>query len=223
MIDRVVCLGCGGELGVQGGCTCPPPSVLPASHASGHPYRSLVDAAPCPRCGGRLDEEDFHDVRALDCRACHGLFLDRATIEKLSEPEGESIRLAFPKRARRPEDADVRYLACPLCQTRMNRTAFARVSGVIVDVCKDHGVWFDCGEVNAIIEFVESGGLERERAKQRFAHDEENARLRAEYQRVHGEAEAAAGRNRSSWNRVDLLGVSPSLVELLGGSGRRSS
>jgi Zn-finger nucleic acid-binding protein len=45
----------------------------------------------------------------------------------------------------------------------MNRKNFAEVSGVIVDVCKKHGTWFDLGELPRVLAFVAAGGLERSR------------------------------------------------------------
>jgi Zn-finger nucleic acid-binding protein len=62
----------------------------------------------------------------------------------------------------------------------MNRSNFARSSGVIVDLCKQHGVWFDADELPKIIEFINGGGLERAREKERIAISEERARLRDE-------------------------------------------
>jgi Zn-finger nucleic acid-binding protein len=53
----------------------------------------------------------------------------------------------------------------------MNRQIFGRISGVIVDTCKPHGVWFDAGELSAIIDFVERGGLAEARTRQ--SQDEE--------------------------------------------------
>jgi len=51
----------------------------------------------------------------------------------------------------------------------MNRTNFAHASGVILDVCKGHGVWLDRGELQRVLDFVGDGGLavarERERVK----------------------------------------------------------
>src|SRR5258708_7629999 len=58
----------------------------------------------------------------------------------------------------------VHYLPCPTCKTFMNRQNFGHVSGVIVDVCKGHGVWFDRGELQAVMTFIDTGGLERARA-----------------------------------------------------------
>jgi len=48
----------------------------------------------------------------------------------------------------------------------MNRNAFGRVSGVIVDVCRKHGVWFDAGELAEVVRFIEAGGMARARERE---------------------------------------------------------
>ena len=55
-------------------------------------------------------------------------------------------------------DREVRYRNCPECGDQMRRQNYGRVSGVVVDVCPRHGWFFDAGELQAIIEFVRSGG-----------------------------------------------------------------
>jgi hypothetical protein len=59
----------------------------------------------------------------------------------------------------------------------MNRQNFGGMSGVIVDICSKHGVWFDSGELPRVLEFVENGGLAR--ARERASDD---ARRRAQDQ-----------------------------------------
>jgi len=49
----------------------------------------------------------------------------------------------------------------------MNRMNFARCSGVIVDVCRGHGTWFDASELRGIVEFIRAGGLELSRQKEK--------------------------------------------------------
>jgi Zn-finger nucleic acid-binding protein len=51
----------------------------------------------------------------------------------------------------------------------MTRRNFGQSSGVIIDVCRRHGVWFDRGELPRVIQFVEAGGLGLTRARQREA------------------------------------------------------
>jgi hypothetical protein len=60
----------------------------------------------------------------------------------------------------------------------MNRINFARCSGVIVDVCKGHGTWFDKQELTRIIEFIRDGGLEASRMKEKGQLEEERRQLR---------------------------------------------
>ena len=53
----------------------------------------------------------------------------------------------------------VRYIKCPECAQMMNRFNFAKVSGVVVDECRAHGVWLDTDELAKIAAYVSSGGL----------------------------------------------------------------
>lgn len=183
--EIVVCLGCGGVVGATAGagpsCGCPPPSVAPRSSAPS-PYRHERRQAACPRCNGRLSERRYADLTVLDCLGCAGLFLDMDTLLELRAPDAADKRLALPKRPR-VQETEVRYLACPLCAATMNRTVFGRISGVIVDVCPEHGVWFDAGEINAVISFIEQGGLLRAEQKLRAEREEENRRLTAQLKR----------------------------------------
>jgi Zn-finger nucleic acid-binding protein len=57
----------------------------------------------------------------------------------------------------------VRYRRCAACQHMMNRVNFGRVSGIVIDLCKGHGVWFDPGELQSVLHFVANGGLDRMR------------------------------------------------------------
>jgi Zn-finger nucleic acid-binding protein len=85
-----------------------------------------------------------------------------------------------PSNAVHGEDARVRYVPCPECAQLMNRINFARCSGVIVDVCKGHGTWFDPDELTEIVEFIRAGGLEASRAREKQALAEERRLLRQE-------------------------------------------
>jgi Zn-finger nucleic acid-binding protein len=57
----------------------------------------------------------------------------------------------------------------------MNRVNFGKRSGVIVEVCKPHGVWFDRGELTRAIEFVADGGLvETKRREEELAREKQH-------------------------------------------------
>lgn len=75
----------------------------------------------------------------------------------------------------------------------MHRKNFGGASGVIVDVCTLHGIWFDAGELPNVLSFVERGGLERARKL-----DEERAR------RARVEQRAANSKSFTTLGAADL-------------------
>jgi hypothetical protein len=41
---------------------------------------------------------------------------------------------------------------------------FGHSSGIIVDICKRHGVWFERDELRGVLDFIARGGMEHVRA-----------------------------------------------------------
>lgn len=70
------------------------------------------------------------------------------------------------------------YIPCPSCREPMNRKNFGSISGILIDVCKDHGVWLDHGELAQALAFAERGGLVE--ARRREVGELERRRRRAE-------------------------------------------
>lgn len=138
---------------------------------------------PCPRCNEALRARLVGDIVIDECAKCLGLFLDHVAIKRVindrAQARADALLGALPKRdlvvAVRP--GEKMYLKCPSCQTVMNRKQFATGAGVIVDVCRAHGTFFDVGELPAIIEFVMDGGLEKA-AQKELAHQREHLRSR---------------------------------------------
>ncbi len=122
---------------------------------------SLARSQPaCPRCGVDLAPEIAGAVSLHRCARCGGAWLDAATFRAMCERDAAAASATPSTGAESPPaETRVRYLACPVCGDVMSRVNFARVSGVIVDVCRSHGVWFDPGELHAIRRFVRSSGL----------------------------------------------------------------
>ena len=117
----------------------------------------------------------------LECEQCLGLWLDVPSFEKIcADREQQSAVLGAashaPTSATR-QTSKVNYVPCPECALLMNRVNFARCSGVIVDVCKGHGIWFDREELSRIVEFIRGGGLEASRAREKAEIKEERQRL----------------------------------------------
>jgi len=132
-----------------------------------------TSARACPRCGGarRLLGQRVSETLIEQCHHCGGVWMAGMDFDSLIRNRDEQaaviaeagphIDLEHPQAWQTP--TKVRYIPCPDCQQLMNRKNFAHISGVIIDVCKMHGVWFDCDELGRIIGFVTKGGLDTAR------------------------------------------------------------
>ena len=133
----------------------------------------------CPRCQIEMQVVAIGDSKVLECAKCLGLWLNTQSFEKLcADKEQQSVVLGNATLADRSiQQTKVNYVPCPECSQLMNRANFARCSGVIIDLCKQHGIWFDRNELSRIVEFIRSGGLEMSRAKEKNALEEERRQL----------------------------------------------
>jgi Zn-finger nucleic acid-binding protein len=135
----------------------------------------------CPSCRmpmlcGKLREIPLHE-----CGKCYGLWLDTASFEHICRNvERQAAALGDAQSVSGPTAlGPVRYVRCPQCNELMHRLNFAHCSGVIVDVCRAHGTWFDANELHRIVHFIRAGGLDRSRAKEKTELAEERRRLQA--------------------------------------------
>lgn len=53
------------------------------------------------------------------------------------------------------------YRPCAVCGALMNRRNYGRKSGVILDICANHGIWFDLDELPRVLVWIQGGGEER--------------------------------------------------------------
>jgi Zn-finger nucleic acid-binding protein len=148
------CSGCGRELGLE-------PILEP-----GQPC--------CPVCAVALQVHAAGPGRLFDCPSCGAQFVEHALLKDLLERrETYALGMSRTPRPSTGGEQPIRYVKCPACGDLMNRKNFGGSSGIVVDVCAKHGVWFDQGELPRIMKFVEDGGLARARAR-----EEERARRR---------------------------------------------
>lgn len=132
---------------------------------------AIVSDMLCPRCGVALQRRLVERIEVYECVACVGLWAPTATFEAIcqdTETRSQAVTLmGLAKRGRRrfelTADEQVRYIPCPVCKRLMNRRNFGGISGVIVDLCRDDGVWLDNQELNRIVQFIEAGGLDKAR------------------------------------------------------------
>jgi len=147
------------------------------------PESANVEARKCPRCRTEMNSVVIAATTLSECSRCEGLWVDVRSFEKICADREEQVAVlgtATPSTVARDEISKVKYVPCPECSQLMNRMNFARCSGVIVDICKNHGTWFDRDELSRIIEFIRGGGLNASRAKEKLAIAEEREQLRQE-------------------------------------------
>ena len=156
------------------------------SHCGARADRTeLPGGAPhlCPRCRVALNAVAVGTASLLECAQCEGLWADALSLQQICadrEKQAAVLGMAAPATSAPAGELEkVRYLPCPVCRTLMNRVNFANCSHVVVDVCRQHGTWFDRDELRRIVEFIRAGGLDQARARELERLEEERARLRA--------------------------------------------
>lgn len=121
----------------------------------------------CPSCNAPLTLFNVGLAQTFlieQCPRCFGLFFDPNELQALLD---DAVRGAYEVDHRlltalsndsvKTEDR-VKYKPCPECRTLMNRVNFGERSGVIVDRCRDHGIWLDAGELRKLLEWKKAGG-----------------------------------------------------------------
>jgi Zn-finger nucleic acid-binding protein len=146
--------------------------------------------------GARVGETAMHQ-----CDQCGSAWLAREIFEVLCADRQKQGALAgalggVP--APRPEETErpARYVKCPDCQKIMNRVNFGRTSGVVVDVCKPHGVWFERDELRRVLAFTAHGGLE-----QHAGSDDGAAIARLKALNLYG-GDAVAATRQGAWTGI---------------------
>lgn len=135
----------------------------------------LVDSAQaampgdksCPVCAEKhaLTHRQLHTVGLLECTHCGGVWLDRQAFAVLAGNAREEARRNGAVNPRHPVQAMPQqpgpaYRRCVECDTVMQRKNYGRKSGIIVDICPKHGTWFDLHELEGVLAWLRSGGVE---------------------------------------------------------------
>mgnify|MGYP001822029436 CR=1 FL=1 len=149
----------------------------------------------CPACGDdhHLASRDFGvaGLSILECPVCAGLWLSHDAFRHLVEradasPATSKIHAMAAARsatvksntAPRVSKQGQFYRPCLECGQLMNRTNYDQKSGVLIDACAAHGVWFDNDELAAILRWIRQGRsrLARDHAEEHRKDRERRAR-----------------------------------------------
>lgn len=141
-------------------------------HSCGGPVqmRTAAEATelPCPGCAGerKLSRRQLGETNAaiFDCEVCGGIWVEKQVFEVLAERARTSTLpdLSLRPASGHPAPAAAKqgpfYRTCAHCGAQMNRRNWGQKSGVIVDVCQNHGVWFDLDELDRLLRWMRTGG-----------------------------------------------------------------
>jgi Zn-finger nucleic acid-binding protein len=161
-----VCPSCFGAIAV-GMRNCPSCGAEAADTSPDSP-----SSLKCPHCGTYLSSAHAGKHVLNECTRCGGLWLDKNTFQEICIREesqeavlGYQMRhdAAVPEIDRKSQRA---YIPCPECKKLMNTKNFSGCSGIVLDWCREHGNWFDRGELQKIITFIKNGGLRKARERE---------------------------------------------------------
>ena len=104
----------------------------------------------CPHCKKRLVAAKVEDVELNGCTGCGGIWVDNGSAQAVvAKPraifEELAVRAAANARGRLVRAERV---ACPACDASCDPTS---VHGIALDVCAEHGTWFDAAELSSLV------------------------------------------------------------------------
>jgi Zn-finger nucleic acid-binding protein len=149
----------------------------------------------CPACGDgrRLRSRALgaEGVSVLECVRCAGLWLSTEAFEALRDrtlraadpsPDPTVVRQETQRRANPVPAKGRMYRKCPVCSELMTRINYAKRSGILLDRCALHGIWFDARELEEALRWIRIGGeqLAKERDRREERERESLKRFRVE-------------------------------------------
>jgi len=200
-------------------------SRLPAEDAAARPER-----LPCPGCGATMTPRRLDHAAFDECDACGGMWLSPDTAADMAtHAESRALMLPFdaPPAAGGPPPTDdgrdgrasrVAYRPCPVCGKMMNRAQYAVGAGVVLDLCRHHGSYYDRGELTRIFAFIESGGLEKARRREQEALKEDVRNLRRKAIAAGVESSQGLPGPAEPWERFGALDLIRWIAGYLGGN-----
>ena len=221
--DAPLCQFCGSRLATVACPSCFAMMFIGSKHcqrcgaAAAVPEVKDAKDRKCPRCRSEMVLVTIGSAAVLECERCFGLWLDVPSFEKIcADREQQSAVMGAATHASAAhETSKVNYVPCPECSQLMNRMNFARCSGVIVDVCKKHGTWFDRDELSRIVEFISDGGLNASRAKEKIEIAEQREQLRQEQRAVDLRRSSSLGIGDSDDHRLIGIASARGLLKFL--------
>jgi Zn-finger nucleic acid-binding protein len=112
----------------------------------------------CPVCRLGMIVIEYHDIELDYCTSCKGVWFDSGELELLLESRSLEETKVFLDGILNSQEAvsSEKKRNCPICGSKMKKSAIGeQPKTLIIDICrKEHGLWFDGGEVNQLIKHL---------------------------------------------------------------------
>ena len=148
-------------------------------HCGGeNPHKPTHAILFCPCCHAELEEHAYRGSVIDVCPQCAGLWLDSEEFAFHTSERDTFADSSIPRTYnKKPVERNKNYLKCVRCDALMTRRNFRKISGVLIDICRDHGVWLDAGELERIRCFIANGGLRKSQDREISANSIALAKL----------------------------------------------
>lgn len=123
----------------------------------------------CPHCRKKLVGVVAKGVELDGCGGCGGIWVNNGSARSvLANPEAVFAELA--QRAgdnARNRSVRAKNPACPVCTAVLDNV---KTHGIAVDVCSEHGTWFDAFELSQLLHVLTHGAVGEEAHQVRCSH-----------------------------------------------------
>ncbi len=182
------CQGCGAELATATLCNyCGSRQDVDLKGIHDYSESRLNSNKNCPCCAVPMRTINIGDDDTLfieQCQQCFGLFFGIDELETLLDKTKKTYNIQLDLINKLAQNStslnrEIVYRKCPVCKTLMNRKNYGGRSGIITDVCRDHGIWLDSGELRSLMEWKRAGGeLLKKRIEKNSEKRKENQQKR---------------------------------------------
>jgi len=130
----------------------------------------------CCGCQSEMVEVEHHGVLIDVCSGCDSIWFDNGELETILEraphpeqhisdvnPSSQGLDRTYRTSFIEPIHSSIR--SCPHCVKPMGQLNYKRLSGVVIDVCRFHGVFLDHLELEKLQDFAATGGLSQAKTR----------------------------------------------------------
>ena len=109
----------------------------------------------CPHCRRKLVTVRVADVDLNGCGSCGGIWVDNAGAQHVVAKPQEVFAELAQRAARNAQHAGQRVTnpVCAVCPSQLDKVE-ATSWGIVLDICKEHGTWFDALELATLVHAI---------------------------------------------------------------------